>query len=349
MRIDSEQLPQHLARGVAALYTVVAAEPLLALEAGDRLRARARELGYGERTLLVAEPGFDWAALGHAGASLSLFAEKRLIELRIPNGKPGVAGADAIERYCRAAAPDTLTLVHLPALDWRGMQASWLQALERAGTLVEARPVARERLPQWLSGRLAQSGQSADVATLQFIADRVEGNLLAAWQEVQKLALLLPPGTLDPDAVRTAVLDVARFDIDDLMAALFGGDRTHYVRVVDGLEHEGAALPLIVWTLANDLRATYRVVAAAARGLSSADALREGQVFGPRRAWVERAAQRWSAARIRAALLHTARIDRIVKGLEPGSNAWNELRRLGIALTAAGSARQSPSRQRSAV
>src|SRR5690606_31323652 len=197
MRIDSEQLPQHLARGIGPLYTLMAEEPLLALEAGDRLRSRARELGYGERTLLVAEAGFDWGRLAQAAASLSLFAQRRLIELRIPNGKPGVAGAEALERHCARLAPDTVTLVHLPALDWKAAQASWVQTLERAGVLVEARVVTRERLPQWLAARLARNDQSADPETLQFIADRVEGNLLAAWQEVQKLALLLPAGKLD--------------------------------------------------------------------------------------------------------------------------------------------------------
>ena len=343
MRIDSEQLAQHLARGIGPLYTVVADEPLLALEAGDRLRVRARELGYAERTLLVAEAGFDWSALAQAGASLSLFAQQRLIELRIPNGKPGVAGAEAIERYCGQLAPDTVTLVHLPGLDWKTAQADWVHALERAGALVEARAVVRERLPQWLSGRLARNGQSAGPETLQFIADRVEGNLMAAWQEVQKLSLLLPAGPLEDAAVRKAVLDVARFEIDDLTSALLAGDRVHYVRVANGLAAEGAALPLLLWALANDLRAAHRVAAALARGQTMPNALREGQVFGPRRSWIERAAQRWTLNDTQAALDRTARIDRIVKGIERG-DAWDELRALGLALTAAKPAR-APRRQ----
>jgi DNA polymerase III subunit delta len=348
MRIDSEQLTQHLARGLGTLYTVLGDEPLLALEAGDQLRAHARSLGYIERTLLVAEPGFDWGSLAQAGASLSLFAQQRLIELRIPNGKPGVAGAQAIERYCERLAPDTVTVVHLPALEWRAAQAPWVQALERAGILIEARAVPRERLPQWLSRRLARSGQSAEPETLQFIADRVEGNLMAAWQEVQKLSLLLPAGKLDDQAVRKAVLDVARYEVDDFTTALLTGDRAHYVRVVNGLAAEGAALPLLLWALANELRAAHRVVGALGRGQSMPDALREGQVFGPRRGWIERAAQRWSASLTESALLHAARIDRIVKGIERG-DPWDELRRLGIALTAAKPARPATSRARSAV
>jgi DNA polymerase-3 subunit delta len=348
MRIDSEQLDKHLARGMEPLYTVLGAEPLLALEAGDRLREHARSAGCEERTLLVVETGFDWKRLGEAAASLSLFTQRRLIELRIPSGKPGVAGAEAIERYCRDLAPDTVTLVHLPALDWKSTQAGWFQALEGAGPVVEARPVARDRLPQWLAARMARNGQRADAATLAFIADRVEGNLLAAWQEVQKLALLLPPGELALDTVRRAVLDVARFDAEDLCAALLAGDRSHFVRVVDALQAEGAALPLLLWTLANDLRGAYKVGAALARGQPPANALREAQVFGPRRAWVEPAARRWSAPQLRTALVHAARIDRIVKGLEQGA-AWDELRLLGIALTAANPPRAPASRARSAV
>ena len=340
MRIDSEQLPQQLNRGLAALYAIFGEEPLLALESGDRLRARARELGYTERTLLVVESGFDWASLAAAGASLSLFAQRRLIELRIPNGKPGVAGAEAIERYCGALAPDTVTVVHLPAMDWKAAQSGWFQALEAHGTLVEARAVARTQLPRWLAGRLAQSGQSVDPPTLQFIAERVEGNLLAAWQEVQKLALLFPAGKLAAEDVRKAVLDVARFDVADVSAALLGGDAAHFVRILDHLEAEGAAVPLVLWTITNDLRAAHALGRALERGVPAATALREAKVFGPRRSGMERAARRWSAAQLEAALLRAARIDRLAKGLGRGG-PWDEMRELGLALTLAG----APSRQ----
>lgn len=348
MRIDSEQLPQQLKRGLASLYAIVAEEPLLALEAGDRLRAHARELGYGERTLLVAETGFDWGELAAAGASLSLFSQQRLIELRIPNGKPGVAGAEAIARYCTRLAPDTVTLVHLPAMDWKAVQAEWFKALEAQGTVVEARTIERARLPRWLAGRLAQHGQTADEPTLQFIAERVEGNLLAAWQEVQKLALLLPAGKLDPAAVRKAVLDVARFDIEDASSALLAGDAEHFVRIVDHLEAEGAALPLVLWSVTNDLRSAYAVGRALDRGAPIANALREAKIFGPRRNAVERAAGRWTAKQLQTALLRSAGIDRLVKGLGRG-NPWDELRDLGVALSTSNATTRRRSAARGAV
>ncbi len=331
MRLDSEQLPQHLARGLAPLYTIVGEEPLLALEAEDRLRARAREQGYDERQLLIVESGFDWGSLAAAGASLSLFAQRRLIELRIPGGKPGVAGAEALERYSADLAPDTITVVHLPALEWRTAQSSWFGALEANGVVIEARPVERQRLPRWLAGRLAQQQQSAGEETLAFIAERVEGNLLAAWQEVQKLALLFPAGRLEHAAVRQAVMDVARFDIESLSAALLAGDREHFVRVLDGLEAEGAGLPLVLWALANDLRSVHALVRALERGLPMAAALREARVFGPRRGPMERAVRRWSAAQLERALLRAASIDRAIKGLTR-ERPWDALRELGIEL-----------------
>lgn len=331
MRIGSEQLPQQIKRGLAALYTIIGEEPLLALEAGDRLRAAARGEGYAERTLLVVESGFDWGSLRAAGASLSLFAERRLVELRIPNGKPGVSGAAAIIAYCRSLPPDIVTIVHLPAMDWRAAQADWVQALEQAGTIVEARTVERTRLPQWLAARLALNGQGTDDATLQFIADRVEGNLLAAWQEVQKLSLLFAPGKLDPTAVRKAVLDVARFDIDDASAALLAGDGAHFVRILDHLQAEGVGLPLVLWAMTNDLRSAYALGRALDRGMPVAAALKEAKVFGPRRSVMERVAMRWSADDLRRALLRCAAIDRSIKGLGR-TDPWDELRDLGLSL-----------------
>lgn len=333
MRIDAEQLPQQLKRGLASLYTIVGDEPLLALEAGDRLRATAREQGYTERTLLVVESGFEWGSLVAAGASLSLFSERRLIELRIPNGKPGVAGAAAIVEYCGNLAPDTVTLVHLPAMDWKAVQAEWFQALDHAGAVVEARLVERSRLPRWLATRMAANGQSTEEDTLQFIADRVEGNLLAAWQEVQKLSLLFPAGKLDASAVRKAVLDVARFDIDDASAALVAGSGAHFVRILDHLQAEGVALPLVLWAITNDLRGAYMLGRALDRGIPLAGALKEAKIFGPRRNTMERAATRWSASQVRQALVRSAGIDRMIKGLGRG-DPWDELRDLGLSLSA---------------
>jgi DNA polymerase-3 subunit delta len=228
------------------------------------------------------------------------------------------------------------------------VQAEWFQALERAGTVVEARPVERARLPRWLAGRLALHEQSTDDETLQFIADRVEGNLLAAWQEVQKLSLLFAPGRLEPAAVRKAVLDVARFDIEDASAALLAGDGAHLVRVLDHLQAEGVGLPLVLWAVSNDLRGAHALGRALDRGMPMAAALKEAKVFGPRRNVMERVASRWSAGELRRGLRRCAAIDRAIKGVAPG-DPWDALRDLGLSLTRARAPASRPSKAQGAV
>ncbi|MEO8040071.1 MAG: DNA polymerase III subunit delta, partial [Betaproteobacteria bacterium] len=196
MNLDSGQLARHLERQLAPLYVVFGEEPLLALEAADRIRSAARGKGFVEREVLTADQGFDWGRLRSSGASLSLFAAQRLLELRIPGAGPGVEGADALTRHAAGLPPDTVTLIILGKLDGKARKSAWFSALEAAGTSVQAQKVPAERLPDWLAGRLAEQGHEADRATLEFIAARVEGNLMAAHQEVGKLALLFAPGPL---------------------------------------------------------------------------------------------------------------------------------------------------------
>ncbi|HUO43689.1 MAG TPA: DNA polymerase III subunit delta [Burkholderiales bacterium] len=329
MRISTEQLPQHLKRGLAPLYTVFGDEPLLALEAADRIRAAARAAGHSEREVLTAEPHFNWPQLRMSAQSQSLFAARRILELRIPNGKPGVEGGKALQQFAAALPADTVTLIALPELDWRAQKASWLEALEAAGVVVEAKQIERAQLPAWLAGRLREQQQSADDETLAFIADRVEGNLLAAYQEVQKLALLFPAGPLTFDQVKDAVLDVARFDVFDLGAIVAAGDAAHLTRVLDGLRGEGAAPPLVLWAIADEIRALGRVVALTGAGQPLAQALREARIWGPRQKVIERNARRFTLPQIEAALLHAAQIDRMIKGLARG-DAWDEFLQLGL-------------------
>ncbi|MFO1204330.1 MAG: DNA polymerase III subunit delta [Burkholderiales bacterium] len=331
MRLTTEQLPRDLKRGVQPLYTVYGAETLLAIESADRIRASARAAGYSERELLSAESGFNWADLRTVGQSLSLFGSRRLIELRIPTGKPGSEGAAAIEAYARQLPPDTVTLVVLPEMDWRAVKAAWFVALEAAGVLVTANPVARADLPRWIGERLAAQGQSADEATLRFIADRIEGNLLAARQEVEKLGLLCPPGPLAFADVEQAVLDVARYDPFALGEALFAGDLAFLARMLRGLEAEGVAAPMALWAVADEVRTVVNVATGLARGQTESAALKAARVWGPRQARVARAARSVPLAVLEDALMAAAQIDLVVKGLQRG-DAWRELGRLTLAL-----------------
>ena len=335
MRIDSEQLPQRLERKLDALYTVFGEEPLLALEAADRIRHHARRAGYEEREVLTVESGFDWSQLGASGSSLSLFGSRRIVELRIPTGKPGTEGADAIKRYTADLPPDTLTLVSLPKVDRTTQGSGWFEALDAAGVTVAANAVPLARLPQWLAGRLALQGQEADADTLQFIADRVEGNLMAAQQELHKLALLFPAGKLAREAIEAAVLDVARYDVFKLGESLLAADRVRFVRMLEGLQGEGVAPPLVLWAISEELHALWRVGSAVSAGRPMQVALRESRVWGARAELLPGALRRVGRQDLEAGLLEAAAIDRMIKGLARG-DVWDGLLRLGLRLAPEG-------------
>jgi DNA polymerase-3 subunit delta len=328
MQLRAEELERHLARSLAALYVIHGDEPLQSLEAADAIRAAARDKGYAEREVLAVERSFDWNQLLVSGASLSLFSSKKLIELRIPGGKPGIEGAAAIVRYCSAPAPDVLTIVTLPRLDRKAQEAAWFKALTREGVLINTFQVERAQLPQWIAERLARQKQKAERETLQFLADSVEGNLLAAHQEIQKLGLLFPPGDLVFDPVCSAVLNVARYDAFKLNEAMLAGDKARLARMLDGLKSEGEAPPKILWVLAEEIRAVAKVQAGLARGEDLQQLYRNNRVWGGvRQQQVSEAARRLKSAALGQALRHAARIDRTVKGLARG-DVWDELLQL---------------------
>ena len=322
MKIRAKQLDSQLRKGLARLYAIHGAEALVALEAADRIREAARRAGCTEREIFFAEPGADWSRLGASAANLSLFASKRLEELRIPTGKPGAEGGKAIEAWASKPPEDAVTLVVLPELDWQQQKARWFEALDAAGVVVEAKPVTREELPDWLADRLARQGQSASVETLERLADRVEGNLLAAKQEVDKLALLLPRGEVSLDAIREAVTDVSRFERDTLLDAIHAAEPARIARILESLKAEGEPLPLLLWTLAEELR----LMMALAAGQ------RPRRFLPPERMEsLARAAKRLGGAAFDREVLRAHRIDRMIKGVETG-DPWESLLELALGL-----------------
>ena len=330
MRITTEQLQAHLGRGIQPLYTVFGDETLLAIEAADRIRTTLRTHGYSEREVLVVEPGFKWSDLANAASSQSLFAARKVLEMRIPTGKPGTEGSAALQRFCEKLPQDTVTLVQLPAMDWRAQKSSWFDALESAGVCVEARAVARKALPQWIAGRLKAQQQDADAETLAFVAERVEGNLMAAYQEVQKLALLFPPGRLAHDQVREAVLDVARYDVFDLGVALLEGDPLRLARMVEGLRGEGAAPPLALWALTEEIRVIGRIVSGTSAGKPIAALMRDARIRDPaHQSLMQANHRRYTMTQVTDALRHAAYVDRMIKGLCRG-DVWDELLQLAL-------------------
>jgi len=325
-----EQLDAHLSRQLASLYVLHGDEPLLSFEAADAIRARARTAGFTERVVLLAERNFNWGELSAAGASMSLFGDRKLIELRIGTGRPGNEGASAILAFCESRSEDIFALVSLPRLDRAGQNSAWFGALQRQGIVVNIYPVDRPRLPEWIAARLARQKQRADRDTMQFLADSVEGNLLAAHQEIQKLSLLFPPGDLDFERVRAALMNVARYDPGKLGEAMLAGDRARLARMLEGLRGEGEPAPRILWVLADEIHAVARVQRGLAAGRPLPELFRECRVWGDaRQTLVASAARRLRVNHIEAALCHAAAIDRVIKGVARG-DAWDEMLRLGL-------------------
>ena len=344
MQVAYAQLVNHLQRGLKSLYTIHGDEPLLQQEALDAIRTVARAQGFTERVShTVSGAHFDWSEVLAASGSLSLFAERQMAEIRIPSGKPGKDGSTALQQLAEGSAGngDVLTIVLLPRLDKATRSTAWFAALDAHGVSVEVHPVERAALPQWIAQRLAAQGQRVEPGeagqhTLQFFADRVEGNLLAAHQEIQKLGLLFGHGedqdaVLRFDQVESAVLNVARYDVFKLSEAVLGGQATRVQRMLDGLQAEGEAEVLVHYTLAEDIRALKRVKDAIGNGRPLPMALRENRIWGPRERLFERVLPRISATQL-ADLLQAAHVvDGIVKGLrQPDwpASGWQALHRL---------------------
>lgn len=329
MRIKLEQLAQHLQKQPAPLYTLFGDEPLLLQEAGDQIRSHAIRQGYTERELFVVEQHFDWRELLNEGSNLSLFGERKIIDLRIPSGKPGKEGGKAIEAYCGALPPDTVTLVTLPRIDKQGQATKWFKALESAGAMVPVYAVERGQLPDWIGQRLATQQQKADPAAVQFLADQVEGNLLAAHQEIQKLALLYPSGQLTFAQIKDVVLNVARYDVFQLADAMLAADAVRFSRILNGLQGEGTAPPLILATLAESIRQLIAVQQGLSAGQPTAQLLQSARIWGDRQKLVMAAVKRIKPQLLIQALSHAAAIDRMIKGVAQG-DIWDALLQLGM-------------------
>lgn len=331
MKVRSDQLAGALTKGLAPVYAVCGDEPLLSDEAASLIRDAARKAGFDERQSFQVETGFNWGGWVAGFDSLSLFASRRLVELRLPTGKPGVEGGKTLEAWCSQPPPDTTLIVFLPRADRAMQQTKWYAAVDRTGTTVHITPPTPEQLPAWIGGRLGRHGLKADRETLAFLAGRVEGNLLAAHQEIEKLALLLPPGELDLETARNAVVDVARYDASDLPDAFLKGDAARYCRIIDGLEAEGETPILALWLLSQELRTLYRLAVGVAAGEPLAALMRENRVWESRQALVGRALKSLKPAQLADALREASRVDRASKGLLR-EDAWAMLKQLGLTL-----------------
>ncbi len=347
--VKTDAFQSHLKSLAAAsafhpLYVFSGDEPLLMMESIDLLRSKARQLGYTEREVMLQERGFDWSALLNAGQTMSLFGDRRWIELRIPTGKPGRDGADALKQFSaqiasqsNADGPETIFCIVLPRLDMKTKSSAWFSSLDEAGMAIQIDSLDRSHLPSWIAGRLQKQGQSiqsgpAGQRALEFIAEQVEGNLIAAHQEIQKLGLLYPAGELSEEQVRSAILKVARYNVFELSEAMLAGDLPRVNRMLDGLKGEGEPLVLILWSVTEELRLLSKLKMASDAGESVQQLLRANRVWGNKERLYPAALKRVQSSRLRQAVQIAAGLDRQSKGLQaaelPG-DPWDGLRLVG--------------------
>ena len=327
------------------LYIFSGDEPLLMMEAMDQLRAIAKKQSYTEREVLLQERGFDWSALLSAGQTMSLFGDKRWLELRIPTGKPGRDGADALKQFAAQIesqtsgpeGPDTVVCIILPRLDGKTKTSAWFSALDEAGMAIQIDSLDRSQLPQWIAGRLKRQNQEVEsgpegMRALEFVADQVEGNLIAAHQEIQKLGLLYPTGKLSEEQIRTAILKVARYNVFELTEAMLAGDLPRLNRMLDGLKGEGEPLVLILWSVTEELRLLSKLKAASDAGESMQQLMRANRVWGNKERLYPTALRRVQPLKLRRAMQVAAGLDRQVKGLYAAdlpADPWDGLRLVG--------------------
>lgn len=328
MKLGPQELPKALAAGLEAIYVILGEEPLAALEAADAVRAAARGAGFAERVPLFVEPGFRWEGIAAEAASRSLFSERRLLDLKIPNGKLGNDGARTLAEYAATPAPDTLLLVTLMGAERKAATAAWAKAVARTGVLVECRPVPAARLPQWIAARMRARGITAPREAPAFVAEYVQGNLLAAAQAIERLALVAPDGRADMAAVREAVADEARYGLFECVDAALAGDAAKALHMLARLRETGTAEPVLLWAIARELRVLEAWAYAAECGGGRPN------IWASRRALVEAAAKRRTLAGWQALMEEAAETDRAIKG-RSSEAPWVLLERLLAALAGA--------------
>ena len=331
MKLRSDALAGALAKRLVPVYALSGEEPLLLDEAAVLIRNAIQQQGPTERQSFQADSGFNWGTWSAGFDCLSLFSSRRLVELRLPTGKPGVEGGKTLEAWFARPPEETFLLLFLPRADRATQATKWFGALERVGAVVTVQTPSPEQLPAWIGTRLGHKGLKADRDTLAFLAARVEGNLLAAHQEIEKLSLLLPPGPVSLVSARAAVVDVARYDVNDLTESLLKGDAVRYCRIIEGLQAEGEAPPLAIWLMAQELRSLYRVASGVAQGQALAPLMKQLRIWDSRQPLVSRALKQYSQDRLAEGLTLVARADRAAKGLLR-EDAWQMLKQLGLGL-----------------
>ncbi|WP_370580831.1 DNA polymerase III subunit delta [Snodgrassella alvi] len=318
---------------LSAAYLIHGEEELLRIEALDAIRSAARSQQYNEREVINIETGFDWASLLSSVHSVGLFADKKLLEIHIPSGKPGKEGAAVLQQLTEQLPENTCLLLILPKLERLQTQSKWFSSWAKNAQIFDAKAINQNALPQWIKNRLAAQNLNIDNDALALFAEKVEGNLLAAKQEIDKLALIHSAGhTVTLDDAQTAVANVARFDIFQLSAAWMSGNSERVLRLLEGLASEGNEPVLLLWVISEDIRTLIRLLAALKQGKSINEMRQSLRLWGEKQTLAPQAARRIGIRRLLEALQICAYIDRQIKGAEEG-NAWAEIKHLFLSLT----------------
>ncbi|MCP8897924.1 DNA polymerase III subunit delta [Gilvimarinus xylanilyticus] len=338
-KVRPDQLARAASQSLAPIYLISGDEPLLVQEACDSLRHIAREQGFSERELHHVDPSFDWGQLHTAATSLSLFASKKLIELRLPTGKPGDKGARALGEYAQTPSDDNLLLIVSGKLDSSTTRSKWYKALDNAGVHVPIWPIDPPQLPRWIEQRMQKAGLSADSGAIDLLASRIEGNLLAAVQEIEKLKLLAPEGRVDAELMASVVADSARYDVFGLADRALAGDARGAVKSLQGLKTEGTEAPAILWALTRDIRQLLQVTSLIEQGKHPDWAMKQAKVWGKRQGLFGGALRRLKRPHLELLLRQANGVDRAIKGMR-NADPWDDM--LDLVLTLSGTASLQP-------
>lgn len=321
MKLNPEQLSQHLQQPLLPVYLLSGDEPLLIQEAGDALRQAARQQGFEEREVMHAESGYQWEDLLNSANAMSLFAARKIIELHIPNGKPGTKGAEMLGSYLASPSPDTLLLIFCPRLDGASQKSKWFKAIDQAGATLAFWPIDSQRLPGWIQQRFTQQGMNVSREAANLLADRVEGNLLAAVQEIEKLKLVYPEQTIAADDILNAVADSARYDLFNLSDTALAGQSQRCLRMLSGLQAEGTDATLVLWALARDIRMLLELKQSTGSGAVNEAQFRQHRIWGKRKSLVNRALSLHTCDSLQDLLHQCGDVDQAIKGMSR-NNPW---------------------------
>jgi DNA polymerase-3 subunit delta len=331
MRLQAQQLVARLEQQLAPVYLLSGDEPLQLGEAADSVRSAAKRAGYSSRRIMEAGARFDWNQLTQEANSMSLFAEQKIIDLRIPSGKPGRDGSASLSAYCERIPDDTLLLLTLPKLDKSQLNSKWFKALDKVGFTIQIWPVERQRLPAWINQRMRAAELIPAPGVADMLADQVEGNLLAARQEIEKLALLYGTGKITMEQLRDAISDSARFDVFGLVDSALAGNSSRCTRMLSGLRAEGMAAAVILWALAREIRALARISRSVSNGTRPEHAMAQAKVWSSRQPLVRKGLQRLPVMRWEQLLSHCQYADSAVKGAIP-TDPWLLLEQITLGM-----------------